>query len=1038
MEHGAVQITFEPGDRVVRRTDRGDIGVVTGCANRMAGEDWVSVQFGPRNENVLVEDLARYAGGRDVAGLLDGACFGSHRDLARSLTMSQLRRPLREAIYCLEASKTDFYAYQFKPLLKFLTSDRQRILIADEVGLGKTIEAAYILQEQKARHNIDRILIVCPAALRYKWQRELWTRFNERFDIVDAKGFRNIGLVSNPDQPGPRECTQTIVSMQSIRSADMVENLEQRVAPFDLLIVDEAHHCRNSDTKQHHAVRALAGESDSVVFLTATPLHTGTDNLFNLLRLLHPEEFDRLDVFERRLDANQHVVRAEATLRGGTAADIEEAGKLLAGVQATSERDRFLENPLYQRVQETLAVLNPADSSAVVAVREDLSQLNLLSHVLTRTKKRDVHTGAAVRDPKTVRVEMNGVEDLAYQTISAFCFRRFQEEAGDVAARWSIMNLQRQMASSIHATLDHYRQLAGNVDLSEEMEGIEEDSERMIDPASVASSTTKRLIEDPEFREVIAACSQLQLDSPDSKLEELLRLLQDNRKVMIFAFFKRSLRYLEERLTERGIKCTRIDGDVPSKPMDPENDERQKRIDQFRDDPETTVLLSSTVGGEGLDFQFCHTMVNWDLPWNPMEVEQRIGRLDRVGQQAERILIFNFSIPGTIEDRILGRLYMRVGLFEGAIGPLEPILGQEIATLRDQLFDPTLTDEQREQLIDKTGLALQTRLLQEQQLEERSADLIGHDRVFTDQLDRARKLGRYINPQQAQIFVEDFLERRFPQCTPSPFGNAADCYQLTLTGQLRDFVRSQLPVDDRGLQGFLGRAPGQSLRFTYRSDVAMKNGKVELVHVGHPLVRAIVKSYEHGSEQTHSVAAVEVCCNQFPEGDYFFTWATVNEEGLRGGYSLWAEAVTVDRSARLGEEQAEELLHDVVVSGHRWLDFEAPDRDFTRALFEHCQNAIAARVKDRLLRAQSQSEGVVASRLASLEASYHARRAERQRILDTNRERGRVQGTRLAEARLRVLDDEYKQRREEIDRSRTVNIGFSVEGAGYVRVLRPN
>ena len=137
----------------------------------------------------------------------------------------------------------------------------------------------------------------------------------------------------------------------------------------------------------------------------------------------------------------------------------------------------------------------------------------------------------------------------------------------------------------------------------------------------------------------------------------------------MFAFFKDTLRYLARRLQVDGIGGVTIDGDTP--PV-----ERSEIIDSFSRDDRLEVLLSSRVGGEGLDFQFCNTMFNYDLPWNPMEVEQRIGRLDRIGQDSQIIHIYNLWIQGTIEERILRRLYDRVGIFQRSIGGLEAILGE--------------------------------------------------------------------------------------------------------------------------------------------------------------------------------------------------------------------------------------------------------------------------------------------------------------------------------------------------------------------------
>src|SRR5690606_38599231 len=133
-------------------------------------------------------------------------------------------------------------------------------------------------------------------------------------------------------------------------------------------------------------------------------------------------------------------------------------------------------------------------------------------------------------------------------------------------------------------------------------------------------------------------------------------------KVLIFAFFKGTVRYLEQQLLERGVKATRIDGDVKSDPRNPKNDERGRRIRDFETDSTIKVMLSTEVGSEGLDFQFCHVLVNYDLPWNPMVVEQRIGRIDRFGQESDVVQILNLVVRGTVEDEILSRLYDRIGI----------------------------------------------------------------------------------------------------------------------------------------------------------------------------------------------------------------------------------------------------------------------------------------------------------------------------------------------------------------------------------------
>ncbi|RMH27180.1 MAG: DNA/RNA helicase, superfamily II, SNF2 family protein, partial [Planctomycetota bacterium] len=165
---------YASGDQVVEHGMMGSVGTVVSGPAIHGGEAYYRVNFNGRIKNILEEDLSRYTGEQDPESLLRAGQFGDQVAFARRLTMSKLRRPLRDAVYSYKASRTKFHAYQFKPLLKFLASERRRLLIADEVGLGKTIEAGYILQEERARFGIQRVLVVCPAALRIKWQNELW------------------------------------------------------------------------------------------------------------------------------------------------------------------------------------------------------------------------------------------------------------------------------------------------------------------------------------------------------------------------------------------------------------------------------------------------------------------------------------------------------------------------------------------------------------------------------------------------------------------------------------------------------------------------------------------------------------------------------------------------------------------------------------------------------------------------------------------------------------------------------------------------
>lgn len=1031
---------FAKGDQVVERGSISCVGTIVAGPETHAGEAYYRVNFNGRIKNVVEEDLEPFVGEQDIETLFFAGKFGDHVTFARRLTMSKLRRPLRDAIYSYKASRTDFYAYQFKPLLKFLTSDRRRLLIADEVGLGKTIEAGYILQEERARFGIDRVLVVCPAKLRPKWRNELWQRFGEEFEILDRSRFLDQAILreGQSDRGLPR--LQAIVSLESLRSDSVIEAVEQHGAPIDLLIVDEAHHCRNSDTKQHRVVRALSDNSEATLFLTATPIHLGDENLFNLLRLLLPDEFDRFDVFQERLRTNRWVVEAETTLRRGGEAWKERATALLTKLESSAEGERLGKNPVYRECMELLRSDRQLSKPELIDLQENLARLNMLTPIMTRTRKREVYPDAAKREAKIVRVDLTEGERSVYDRLSKYCFDRYQQFYGDFAARFALITLQRQFASSLHSALEHYENLAVNTDIDDEIDedfgdaGTEDETEQ---------GSARILAKDPEFHVLIRECRQI-LGKRDSKLEKLLQILQQNDKVVVFSYFKRSLRYLEGCLQRAGICCVRIDGDVPSNPLNPERDERNQRIERFLKNSVVRVLLSSEVGSEGLDFQEgCHVLVNWDLPWNPMVVEQRIGRLDRLGQRSEKILIFSFSCPGTIEDLILDRLYHRIGVFERTIGVLEPILGQEIRQLTERLFNPRLTQQEREELVEQRARALAQRVHDEERLEAESANLVGHDEYFSEQIDRVRRLGRFVTGEELRIFVEQFLQAKYPSCALSPTSDAdrsnvnatGTTFRMRVTESLREFVRKPLPRNDPALLRFLERTANGRLELTFDHEEAMRNPRLELVTAAHPLVRAIAKRYDDDPKLVHPVTAVLVNSAAVPPGEYLFIWASIEETGIRAGRSLWAVAVSADGRYVADSDAAEMLLHHMVLRGHRWEDFEAPPEDFTRKLFEQAQAVLMERHSAYRQEVRKRNEARVEQRLASLQSSYRAKRAERERRLLESRIRNRERAIPLFEAQLRKLDAEFEERCRQLRASRDVSVSWTIEGAGYVRVV---
>jgi len=951
-------------------------------------------------------------------------------------------------LYSLGASKTKLHAYQFIPLLKFLDSPYRRILIADEVGLGKTIEAGYVLLETLARERWPRILIACPASLRSKWQIELSERFNVEFDILAlSDAMRCIPLTDEERRRG--RPLRGIVSLQSIRNTRFMERLNSADAPIDLLIVDEAHHCRNPTAKQSQVVADLVSQAEAAVFLSATPIQTSEDNLFQLLHILVPEEFVTLDGYRERLAANGPLVRAEGVLRKSGRGALAEVQQLLREIPGDGEGAAIRADPLFAELTSTVnRCLECGDDSAASRVQiQGLCQsINLLGSIFTRTKRRDVHVGAALRQAVVPDAELSPYEQEVYDALTQSIFHFYAEQHGDAAAEFVATSYRQQVASSLPASVRRYREdLAFRRGAPDSCIRGEEDVEDGEDDPKPL------LLDYAPFREVVQHSDVERLEREDSKYLTLVRSLKAqrelvlegarrSRKAIVFAYYKRSLHYLERRLESDGFRVLRIDGDVPSTPTNPESDERGRRIHKFRHDEGVDVLLTSEVGSEGLDFQFCDTVFNWDLPWNPMRVEQRIGRVDRIGQRSERIFIFNLASRGTIEHRILNRLYDRVGIFEDSIGELEPILGEIVRRLEKQLFQPGLTTDEQDGVIMAEAIAIETQRQQQGVLEGRCDELIGHDQFFLDKYRDVRRQGRYVSGEALYRFVTHELAAAVPgigfQVTPDD-----GVYVLPHDRRIGEFMTRFLGNNQPDVHAFESRMRGgaKGVRFAFDGSVADQFDDVEVLHARHPLVASLVKRLD-GGQGMGKVAAAAMCeSTAVSSGLWLLGWGTLNETGYLNGRMLRAVALPLeDGLSEVTPEQAEELLADVVRAGTA-SEIEgglslADSSDCVQRLDLAMLVVVEARRAERARRFQ----GLVGRRRRALDATYLSRIRRQEELLDRMKARGDDGAKRILPAmanKLERMREDHAQKVDEVNALELGTVHYALDGVAVVEVV---
>lgn len=1023
---------FEPQAKVQLRSDVTRIGIVRSLKGSHAGQRYYEVFWGGSfgTTNVREGDLLPYQEhGGPFEWLASGRLAG-YDQFQDFVTRQRLRRdgPLRNNIYSFNASRTRFLPYQFKPLLKFLESPRHRLLIADEVGLGKTVEAGLILTEMQARQEVRLCLVICPSNLREKWKLELWQRFNERFEAMASRELL-LALDDYEERPD-RTALRVIVSLETLRQKAVTARLDELAVPFDLVIVDEAHHIRNFGTAQRAGVVAATRAATALLLLTATPVQLGISNLYSLLRVLDEDEFSDEFTTNERILANAHVVQAERALGATPASWTEAAGALRRALLTRWLRDSPPLVALAERCEGVAEGREDApDRAGLHELRADLGRVNLLGHIVTRTRKRQVHDQVAVRRAVRELVDFTPREralyDLASRVVRERCLQR-----GDnpLVSAWALNTPQRMLSSCLSAWVARVR--ASGLDSLEVEESDPEEAEQAeLGPLPVASESPSLGVLSAELREMVNNWPDNAVDSKYERLTAALRELdtaEPGAKVVVFASFRATVHHLSARLARDGWSNVAMSGLTPAA-------ERSDLVRRFRDEPAVRVMVASRVGSEGLDFQFASTVVNYDLPWNPMEVEQRIGRVDRIGQRSEVIRILNFWVTGTIEERILRRLYERIGVFERSIGELEPILGELTAEIQRTMMDPALTAEEEEARVEQLAEAHESRRHQAQGLERQMAELMGSDELFEEEIKAILGRRRFVTPEQMRRFLVAFLRRRAPR-TLLEYDEAGKIGRIEPDEELRKMIqRSGRASESTGLLASVGG----SLPITFDAEAALARPGIEFISVLHPLVRIAVEEEEAQGACTAFVLACQT--SLLRPGVYPFGVYRVRVTGARTYAVLETVVLTpeLDGEACDGSD-AEALLGEMVERGEP-LD-ASPElvpggADAIRGGIETALLARLARLREGERRV---NDAFVDQRLRSIEVSSE------KRLRELHDRRTKEEAGQRRERYLKLLagqrakaESELERHRAALEAGRALGIEHAELAVGLVEVSRP-
>ena len=835
------------------------------------------------------------------------------------LTALQIRYPGLSTLYSLNAARVDFIPYQFRPVLRFIRSDRPRLLIADGVGVGKTIEAGLIIRELQARREINSILIVCPRPLvtERKWELEM-KRFDERFTHLDGNTLRYCIKEMDLNGEWPDQHRKTILPyslFDEVLLHGLTGSRKRRKGlldldpppRFDLVIVDEAHHIRNQETYAHKAIRFFCDHAEAAVFLTATPIQLGNHDLFVLLNTLRPDLILDQESFKHMAEPNPFINQAVDHTRIQGPDWTKHATAALDQAAETAWGKAILRhNPEFKRIRSQLAERRVGSEERVQFIT-DIEALHTFSGIINRTRRRDI--GAfTIRKPTTVTVDFTADQKQLHDELLRIQAEIFNRLHGDLNVKFMMTTIRRQAASCLYGLAPFLESI-----LSRHLDELAWEEADDVGPLPSGDAIGSIELQIQTILEKARA-----LDPHDPKLEALRNIIRDkqslsNNKIMLFSSFRHTLSYLETHLKADGVRVGTIHGGTP----DEERVALRGRFEMPREDSASLdVLLFSEIGCEGLDYQFCDCIVNYDLPWNPMRVEQRIGRIDRNGQQSESVAIFNMITPGTVDADIYKSCLVRIGVFEKALGGSEEILGEISKAIKSIAENYSLSEEdcraKLQQLADN-----KIRFVQEQEkLEQQQMELFGI-RLPEDQMKKEIEEASsfWLSPLSLRRLVTLYLQNKFGKEQEFILGEKS-LKTLRLSQDARNSLlcdfqqlpRQNTPVYRDWEIWLKGGEP--HLPVTFESDCASRHPEAAFIMPLHSLVKQAAMAL---NAKPRVFTTLKAQTNDIPEGCYEFAIYQWRFHGIREDLVLKPIASSKELMPHLGHllEKAEDSSDDM-------------------------------------------------------------------------------------------------------------------------------
>lgn len=618
--------------------------------------------------------------------------------------------------------------HQLHVLNRAMEHNTIRYILADEVGLGKTIEAGMVIKELKARGLIKRVLVVCPTGLVTQWASEMQEKFHEKFNVILPSDFDTIRRLTDSDDVYG-QFDQVISPMDSIKpiekhagwTDERVEQYnEERIysiinSGWDLIIIDEAHRVAGSsgEVARYKLGHLLSQASPYLLLLSATPHNGKTEPFLRLVRLLDEQAFPNA----------QSVVRDQVApylIRTEKRDAIDNNGNKLFKNRVTHlmalnwDERHSLQKELYEKVT---AYVSKTYNKALRNKKRNMCLIFLLIIM----QRMVTSSTAAVRQSLERRLNV----------------------------------LKNQLTKLGNLTEEDLIELDIEEGVQEALEAISLDTEEEI----------------AELEEIIAVARQAEFQYPDVKVETLLDTIDElisedqKQKIIIFTEFVATQNFLQRVLTAKGYTVTMLNGSMSI-------DERNDALREFRE--KTSIFISTDAGGEGLNLQFSNIIINYDLPWNPMKIEQRCGRADRIGQKRD-VHIYNFIVADTVENRVRQVLEEKLSVILKEIGvdKYSDVLDSEVAEL--DFTDAYMRSISKPYKIDEAMYHVESEMKQQLANAQKYKDVIREEKDLTglvgqesdfDVEEALRKLLTYYDGWQgSDLTIIDHVGINDPQVT---------------------------------------------------------------------------------------------------------------------------------------------------------------------------------------------------------------------------------------------------------------------------------